>query len=473
MCRLLTALNLIASTSLAAPVLAAQLVVPNVFVNGTVADADDVNLNFSTLVDESNDQDLRLNTLESSLGDITGVSAGTGLLGGGLVGNLVLSVDDKSVQLRVAGLCPAGSAIREITQSGNVLCESVGDITAVNARTGLDGGGSSGAVDLSIDSSYVQRRIGGSCGPGTAITAVALDGSVTCAAAGDLTLPYNGIFNGLAPALHLSKTGGGSLMSLAHSGAGQTLDISHQSNGPLEYGLSIDSAAGGVDVIAGTGPAGRFAGTVEIQQDAGDALTARVTTAAANRAAFFESTDAGNGDPVVEIATAGLAGTGILVRAPGGAARAARFEGPVELTTTLDCPGCIGNDEIAAGAIQGSRLASDTVTAAQISNGTITAAEVDPLGGIYASKTQLYRNETTVSAGPGIPGVAEAACNDSDDLPLMGDCGASSGAQFDFLYSRSLSWTTEIEAARFQCSLRNVGSSADDMYAGITCLTKN
>jgi hypothetical protein len=118
-------------------------------------------------------------------------------------------------------------------------------------------------------------------------------------------------------------------------------------------------------------------------------------------------------------------------------------------------------------------LASDTVTTANIANATITAADVDPLGGVYVSKSQLYRIENTVSAAPGLPGVATAACNDSDDLPLMGDCGGSSSGQFEFLYSRSLSWTTEVEPARYQCSMRNVGSTTRDVYAGITCLTKN
>jgi hypothetical protein len=46
---------------------AASITVPNAFVNGTPADADDVNENFDTLVLESNDQDGRIGTLESGV----------------------------------------------------------------------------------------------------------------------------------------------------------------------------------------------------------------------------------------------------------------------------------------------------------------------------------------------------------------------------------------------------------------------
>jgi hypothetical protein len=46
---------------------AATISIPHVFVNGTVADADHVNENFSTLATESNDQDSRLAALEAGL----------------------------------------------------------------------------------------------------------------------------------------------------------------------------------------------------------------------------------------------------------------------------------------------------------------------------------------------------------------------------------------------------------------------
>ncbi|WP_456449139.1 S-layer homology domain-containing protein [Thiolapillus sp.] len=117
-------------------------------------------------------------------GDITAVSAGTGLSGGGTSGDISLAADVTYLQRRVSGTCVAGSSIRTIAEDGSVTCEtdndSGGDITAVNAGTGLSGGGTSGDVSLAADLTYVQRRVSSTCAAGSSIRAIAADGSVTC-----------------------------------------------------------------------------------------------------------------------------------------------------------------------------------------------------------------------------------------------------------------------------------------------------
>lgn len=72
----------------------------------------------------------------SGSGDITDVTAGTGLRGGGANGAVRLEADTTVLQRRVTTACPAGQALRSIAESGSAVCEPIsgsagGDITAV------------------------------------------------------------------------------------------------------------------------------------------------------------------------------------------------------------------------------------------------------------------------------------------------------------------------------------------------------
>ena len=122
----------------------------------------------------------------AATGTVTSVTASTGLTGGVITTAGTIAADTTYLQRRVSGSCAVGSYVRAIAADGTVTCaadaNSGGTLTSIAAGTGLTGGTITTTGTIAADTTYLQRRVSGSCVVGTYVRAIAADGTVTCAA---------------------------------------------------------------------------------------------------------------------------------------------------------------------------------------------------------------------------------------------------------------------------------------------------
>jgi trimeric autotransporter adhesin len=113
----------------------------------------------------------------SSQGTITGVTAGTGLTGGGTSGSVTLNVDSTKV---VTGVT-AGTGLTGGGNGGPVTLnlDTTKVVAGVNVGTGLTGGGTGGTPTVALDQTFTDGRYAKLSGGNTLVGNQVVTGSVT------------------------------------------------------------------------------------------------------------------------------------------------------------------------------------------------------------------------------------------------------------------------------------------------------
>ncbi len=107
-------------------------------------------------------------------------------LGGSAPSDFAAAADLTGLQARVTGTCAAGSAIRAIAEDGTVTCET-DDVGSGGSSYTAGAGLLLSGTEFAVDTTAMQARVADTCAAGQAIRAISSTGTVTCEADDDTT----------------------------------------------------------------------------------------------------------------------------------------------------------------------------------------------------------------------------------------------------------------------------------------------
>lgn len=134
------------------------------------------------------------------------------------------------------------------------------------------------------------------------------------------------------------------------------------------------------------------------------------------------------------------------------------YLGPDAVDTLAIQEDAVTRAKIANDAIGTTQIENNTVTSADIRDGTVTA--IDVAGGLYSNKSALYEVFSPLaSVGLG-PQNQNAACQDTNDLPIWGGCRSEFPNVFIALRGEQIDWSNSANPAAVNCHAVNVHPSS-------------
>ena len=364
--------------------------------------------------DAGNDIQITSGTATAFVGDITGVTAGDGLAGGGTTGAVTLTLDLNELSAATVAVAADSMVIIDADSSNEPKKESIADFVSGIAGTGLSA--SSGQLSVSsitsvgaVNSGSITSGFGSiDVGNSTITTTGNISGADVTVSGGDI-----GFGNGQNATVTIADT--------AHNAAGKTLTIE---SGNTTAGTTNNIAGGSLTLKAGAGKGSGAGGDIVFQTanagGSGSSMNSHATALTISddksstftgHVVFAESTSLKCGSNAI---LADSSGTMTLSNIDAlDATTEATIESAIDTLSNLTSVGTIGTGTwqgtaiaqayIANDAINGDKIADDAIDSEHYTDGSIDTAHIADDQVTLAKMAGLARGSLIIGNASGNP----------------------------------------------------------------------